>query len=442
LRKSPDPAIVLSSTSLTSYVIVMARPPSQASVLFTLIELRVYQRWRSLYVYGVADDDFTPVPNAFEYAAYKEWRASERAQTLPRNPISASDTCETESETENEDVPKVQTEMKGFVIAEKCRHPLHPAHVKQHIPRSWIEDGEIPDTPSHCPVCILALHRYLIEALSEKWKELGGPWRRAAITDNDERAKYSETLRAYHKAKVALVNAMRGFEEEVEEERKWELAHPERDIEVVKEQGAKKVLDLYERGIVYPARLAEPDQVPHATPRSKRSRTKHQTYSYDTPDNTKHRPQSAWNRGGSCYDPDSPHACPSDEGYWDTSYYSDWRFAISQCRILLMRFIPDIPELQYSDVNAGPDRGLGNPHVKALIQLVEGFLACMEPTVKERWIRCLQHIGEMFLVWQALDYEGDEAFNAWSCHGTLIGSVVEAYVRRIGDIDDEEWAAR
>jgi hypothetical protein len=62
--------------------------------------------------------------------------------------------------------------------------------------------------------------------------------------------------------------------------------------------------------------------------------------------------------------------------------------------------------------------------------------------LKECWVQRLQHIGEMFLVWQALDYEGDEAFKSWSCHSTLVGSVVEVYARRVGDIDDEEWAAR
>jgi hypothetical protein len=436
ISKFLNPVVVFLSTPLTSHVIVMARPPSQASVLFTPLELRVYQRWRSLYVYEIEDDDFTPVPNAFEYAAYKEWRANERAQDLPQNSMSASDVCETESEIENEEAPKAEEEVKGFVIAEKCRHPLHPAHVKQRVPGYWIEDGEIPDTPSHCPVCTLALHRNLIEALSEKWKELGAPWRRAAITDNDERAKYSETLRAYHKAKVALVNAMRGFEEAVEEEKEWEVAHPERDVEIVKEHGAKKALEQYETGIAYPARLAEPDQVLPATPSSKRARTKHQTYSYDTPNNTKHRPQGVWLRGGSSYDADSPHACPSDEGYWDTSYYRDWRFAISQCRILLVRYDSDTGEPQYSDKNTGPYRRLTNPHVRALIKLVERGIR--NATLNEQ---CLQQMGSMFLVWHN-GSRGEEMFNAWSYHVTLVGTVVEAYARRAGDIDDAEWAAR
>ena len=71
---------------------------------------------------------------------------------------------------------------------------------------------------SYCPVCIVQLHHNLIDALSKKWKEVGGPWRNVVLADNNERLKYSNTNRAYHKAKVDLINTMRYLEDVAEEE--------------------------------------------------------------------------------------------------------------------------------------------------------------------------------------------------------------------------------
>lgn len=239
------------------------RTPSPASVLFSPTELRIYQRWRALYVYDTSDhDDVTPVPDAFEYAAYLEYYEEERS--LPRSFIPASDAAPDNGDEAASRDKKVFDKLT-LLKADKCKHPLHPAHNKQTIPGSWIEDGEIPDTPSHCPVCTLKLHQELTDALARKWEQLGGPWRKTEL-GNDARNKYSYTCRAYAKAKVQLVNTMRGFKKDVEEEAAWETASLNRNVDQVKQHGSAKALELYQANIKYPARLAESDELAPVTP--------------------------------------------------------------------------------------------------------------------------------------------------------------------------------
>ncbi|KAF2828893.1 hypothetical protein CC86DRAFT_269639, partial [Ophiobolus disseminans] len=407
----------------------------QASVLFTPMELRMYQRWRFRYIYEESNEDFTPVPNAFEYAVYQEWHESERARCLPRNFIDASDA------TDDEDAPR-DPAPEGFVLAEKCKHALYPSSTDPpSSPGSWVEEGKIADTPSHCPVCTLYLHQNLIEALNKKWKKLGGPWRTGELV-GEERIKYSDTTHAYHKAKVDLVNTIRSFEDATEVEKKWETTQTADAITLLKGHSAAKALDLYKASITFPAHLASPDQIPPIAPGPTRSRTRTLTYSPDTPENTKHRPQAFWGRGYTSHDPDSPHACPSEEGYWDTSYFNDWRFAVSQCRILLVQYGPDSLDLIYRDMNAGPDRGMGNPHVSTLITILEAFLAKQDEGMRARWVAYLKHTTDYFLVWKSEAAEGDAVFDLFERVVSLVGSHVEEYARRIGDIDDEEWAAR
>lgn len=403
------------------------RPPSSASVLFSPVELHIYQRWRSRRVYGVSEN-FTPVPTALEYAAYQEYREQERT---PRNYAPNSETSSYDNSLDKVKLP----------VAENCQHPLHPAHIAQTVPGSWIEDGKIPDTPTHCPVCTFHLQQTLIDALGEKWKGIGGPWRRIYRTQA-ERNKYVDTNRAHAKARMNLANTIRVFEDGVQLEADWELAHPEKEVtQGVKEHGAATALALYQASIVFPARLTGPDEVPPVTLGRKRAAAKHLTYSPDTPEETNHRPSSLWFRRGS-QKTDSPHACLSEEGYWDTSNYNNWHFAVSQCRILLLRFVSLPMTLEYEDINIGPDRGQDNPHVVMLIELIEEYMATLPDDGKACWTNYLKHTEDMFLVWKSEKLEGEGVFNMFERMESLVGSHVEAYARQIGDIDDEEWAAR
>ena len=133
------------------------------------------------------------------------------------------------------------------------------------------------------------------------------------------------------------------------------MTHPDQHTGPAKEHDAAKALEEYQKSITYPARLARPKELSPCTPGATQLLTERVIYSSDTPEDTKHRPQAFWARGNTSHDPDSPHACPSEEGYWDTSYFNDWHYAISQCRILLCHYDLTSLRLMYRDLNAGPD---------------------------------------------------------------------------------------
>jgi hypothetical protein len=341
-------------------------------------------------------------------------------------------------------------EAEDALLAEKCKHPLHAAHLQvlasPSQPESHAEDGEVKELPPYCPVCTLNVHQVLIDELWQKWKELGGPWRSAHLSD-EERLKYADLTRAYHKARVDLVNMMHGFEDLVEQEANWELVHPDVDTTSTLDHSATKALEKYQKDVTYPARLVDPDALTLATPNRPRQHSKKMSYSPDTPETTNHRPQALWARSYPSHDPDSPHACRSDDEYWDTSHHNDWHFAVSQCRILLCYYDDAAsPALKYRDLNDGcVGFGMENPAVVGLIRLIETGMGTLDGAARERWVQYLNKTADIFLVFRDEEQEGDESevrFTYFQPVGELLGSQVEAYARRIGDIDDEEWEAR
>ena len=77
--------------------------------------------------------------------------------------------------------------------------------------------------------------------------------------------------------------------------------------------------------------------------------------------------------------------------------------------------------------------------------MLEEFIATHDDELKGRWIQYLKYNGDIFLVWKNVDKEGagpGAMFNTFERIESLVGSHVEAYARQIGDVDDEEWAAR
>jgi hypothetical protein len=396
----------------------MTLPRPQASVLFVPFKLRLYLRWCSQHLDADLDDPTPPVPNAYEYAAFQEWRTKERISVLPQSYI--TDALDESTQPQDEPTPK------GCKVAQICGHALHPATTP-------------PDCfdISHCPVCTYKLHTTLIAALLKKWKALGGPWRVKDTADNAERNAYNHTNRAYHAAKCALVNAMQDIEDRAALEDAWHQPY-----HIANAHGAVKALEMYKDSINFPSSNGFAPQTPFSTPAKQRLKEKKNiVYSPDTPETTKHRPQTLWSRAMSSHDPNSPHACPSDEGYWDTSHFNDWHFSISQCRILLCSY-PDAESLkmEYVDLNVPPNRGTENPAVQHLIVLLESFIAQQKRAHQERWYAYLRGTSDIFLVWRS---EGDEAmFSLWEKVGMLLGSHVEEYAREIGEIDDEEWAGR
>jgi hypothetical protein len=176
------------------------RIPPHASVLFAPYELAIYDSWRTLCFHQVNVSGITPVPTASEYADFQRWRAGERAKKLPKQKSPAPDIFETtQCLEENAD---------ESVLAEKCKHPLHPAR-SLTVPD---EEGHVIEPIPWCPTRTLEHNTALISALYTNWTELGGPWRNAALASEEERKTYSDTNRAYQRARVALVNTMATFE--------------------------------------------------------------------------------------------------------------------------------------------------------------------------------------------------------------------------------------
>ncbi|KAH4091605.1 hypothetical protein HBH48_094790 [Parastagonospora nodorum] len=413
-----------------------SRLPPNAAVLFAPVEIVDYRLWvkvtNKAKVLGV-----TVVPTAFEHAEFQQWREQwhEQLREEERARISPPDRCLTPDLSG----PEVEDEL-GFTLAEKCKHALHPAQTQV---ASFIEEGEIKESIKWCSTCTLQHHQTLISNLYTNWKKVGGPWRDGPLVEDVDRFAYQDTNRAYQTARVALVNTIPKFEAMAREEENWNLAHPEQDVGLPMAYSATQALKNYHRTLTFPARLSEV-QAPQ-TPTNKRLKEKKLEYSPDTPQDTRHRPSTLWGRYLSSHDPDSPHACASPEGYQDTSYYHNWHFCVSQCRILFCHYVDkESLLLHYHDLNAGADSGLENPHVKRLIELIERHVSNETREKEMQWRIFLKDTSDIFLVWNyptMMDVE-DGVFTHFEHVKSLVGSSVQDYARLKGEIDDEEWATR
>ncbi|KAH7078153.1 hypothetical protein BKA63DRAFT_552270 [Paraphoma chrysanthemicola] len=456
------------------------RPPHHASVLFAPFELRMYQRWRSRYIFSDLPDNNAPLPTALEYAAYQDWRAQERERCLPRNYIHASDPVDIHSDNEAEEEHR---EIDGALFAEKCKHTFHPAHIDTLAtspgPYPSVDDAGITDLPMYCPVCTIKAHQTLISAIYTEWTTFGAPWRDPPTTNPAEKAMYSATLRAYQKARVDLVNTISTISLLAEQESAWSLTHPDTNTAYLNAYTARTAVQIYNNEITYPAKLVDPNYISlslitqhlHTAGRRK----KKVTYSPTTPQSTRHRPHALWARAYPTHDPNSPHACPDPEGWVDTSRYTDWKYVIAQCRILFCYFDDDgddddhddgddgdgdkgkkkkekRKQLKYRSLNPdpiNPEFNTNNPAVQRLNTVLETWLVAQNHDVKVQWVRYLRDISDIFLVWKdekngdgienRIGEGGEEVFDGFQRVPSLLGSPVEAYARRIGDIDDEEW---
>lgn len=402
------------------------RLPPNAAVLILPVDMPKYRLWlkttRKTKVLGV-----TVVPTAFEYADFQLWRKEERARKAPPGRFLTPDMSDPEEDE------------SGFALAEKCKHALHPAHAQD----AASTEGEVKESVKWCPTCTLEHHQTLINGLYTNWTKVGGPWRDGPLVEDVDRFAYSDTNRAYQTARVALVNNISMFEAMAREEDNWNLAHPEQDVDLPMAHSATTALEKYRKTLTFPARLGDV-QAPQ-TPTTKRLKNKKLEYSPDTPEDTRHRPQTLWGRYLPTHDPESPHACTLPEGYQDNSYYHNWHFSLSQCRILFCFYVDKQGlMLHYRDLNAGADRGLENPHVKRLIEVIERHIAG-EPREKQiDWQLYLKNTSDIFLVWDYPTMMDDEnaLFTNFEHVPSLLGSNVQDYARLKGEIDDEEWTTR
>jgi hypothetical protein len=392
----------------------------KASALFVPYELALYKHWRqSALGISVESDDDILLPSAFEYMDYHEWRAKQRAIMT--------------GASEAEDASPALG-FAGFVLAERCGHPLHPGNPRPGAQREQEgeaeeEGGEDQGKIAWCAMCVVQIHLKLLPELWDKWLESGGPWRIWRPGSTGENFQIGK--RAYYMRKTDLVNDVDNLENIARLEAAWEAAHPAADVEVARAFSAKTAVEMYAKGIQFPARLADADKVVPRTPVPK-ERKKRLSYSPDTPEDTRHRSTSFFARHCTAYDPNSVYRCPGDDGWAETSFKNSWEYNVRQCRTLLCNKEPSLPNVTYHELT--DDSSKDN-----LIKGIEEWFSKMPEDWKGPWAAILLTTTDIFLVWRGPPYTegcGDD-FNNWDRVETLVGSNLEAHARQIGDVTDD-----
>jgi hypothetical protein len=394
----------------------------KASALFSPYEIGLYKHWRqsALGIAGEKDDDLL-LPTAFEYMDFLQWRPRQRAKN--------GGVAEAEEKL-------ADPAFAGYVLAERCKHPLHPGDPRLDAQRQQDneseEEGEEQDKIFWCSMCVLQIHLKLLAELWEKWLDSGGPWRvlRPGSTGED----FQVGKRAYYKRKTDLVNDVENLEDIARLEAAWEAAHPAMDVEVAHPYSAKTAAEVYAKGVQFPARLADVDRAAPQTPVNKGPK-KRLSYSPDTPEDTRHRSSAMFARNCTAYDLESPHRCPEGNGWVETSFKNSWEYNVRQCRTLLCNKDPSDPDVTYRELS--DDYSKDN-----LIKGIEEWFGKMQEEWKGPWANILLNTTDMFLVWNdpPCAEEGDTDFNYWDRAETLVDTNLEAHARQIGDISEDNDA--
>ncbi|KAF2687118.1 hypothetical protein K458DRAFT_385939 [Lentithecium fluviatile CBS 122367] len=344
-----------------------------ATTLFEQKELKYFLRWQRKFL---PPDRRHILPTALEYEDYVYWYYEELSRKLDPDFVNPR-----EAELQH-------FKHTIFEIAEKCGHSLHPAHHASQASIGAYErgeqaqyDGNTADLLQRCPMCTIEAHQRLMEKFAERWKKIGGPWR--AFTKLEKNA-YLDGREIYSYIKVPLVNDIDRLTALAKLEAEWEAAHPDEDIEVTREFSATNTVNLYFENLKIPAIIGsykdnEWGQIQEVQKKLKEARgttatsrlQRQVSFTAETLDGS-HRKRAQFWRKMRQYIP-GPHACPSPEGWANTSFMSSYPYAISQSRILLIERFPTAPEFVYRNLNCEPSFG-DNKHVDRLIELVDDWL--------------------------------------------------------------------
>jgi hypothetical protein len=402
------------------------KEPAKASALFTSHELQKYKTflYPTANTYLLADKSIL-LPTAEQYADFLAWDTQQRAR---RHGFIA---------------PPGEKKVGGEAKAKKCGHALHPGHpfVLARPPQEneeGVEEGEVEiDGVDRCPMCVLEIHLTLLAELWDKWLDVGGPWR--DLPPGVDSDSFIIAKRAYYQAKTESVNAMDAVEDVASSEATWSAANPDVDVSASKEHMATKAVEEYRQGIHFPARLADaPPQTP--PPRKTKKVKKRLSYSPETPEETRHTPNSFYSRSMTSYDTNSPHACPYDEGWADSSFNKDWEYNVRQSRLLLCDREPSVPGVTYRELT----HELSKDH---LVRALQHWFSSMDPGWVLHCTRDMIATADIFLVWKAkkdeqwYEYGEHDCFDTWNKIPTLAGSNLEAYARSVGDVDIENFEA-
>lgn len=422
--------------------------PTPASLLFKDDDLKFYLRWQ-LQQATIPPERRGDLPDAFEYADYLEWRKV--LTKIQRMPARGTLAALQERERAMDEVEKrFQLLGEGWVLAHHCKHPLHPVHPGARALQASLQaledlddeddednEGEIIEPVLRCPVCIVRAHMELSKLLMERWSDFGGPWRNVDHEKDPGALKYNFFSLAYRKAKSALVITVHAFQEWADQESEWETQHPESDIREAKDYTAtaavaKNYAECHSPGQLLPA----PEGFNSPIGKEKTPKKKKLTFTPDTPD-SRNRPNTFFSRSSSFYDKNSQYSCNNEEGWLDTSFFQDYEYTISQCRILLLIYDATAEtEVSYVDLNAGDDKG-ENEHVTRLQELVAEWASSQDEDTREHYLRQCASISDTFVVYKG-DLSGGTDFNSFMVTPTLVGTCLEEYARLIGDIEGDE----
>ncbi|CAA9966723.1 hypothetical protein PTMSG1_10082 [Pyrenophora teres f. maculata] len=389
--------------------------PVKASVLLKGDDLRHFKDfryWRSCCNPAVLDirDEYMTLPTAYEYYEFRNHCANTHLA-------------------------------KETGVAGQCRHPLHPGHpaAKSQKPEVDRANQSPKEVAQWCPLCTVKIHLGLLDALYKQWEAVGGPWHNP---DSPPRTPARhEAMRAYTVRKKDFANELLKLEDISQAEKEWENANSSisTSVEAPQKYSATKALDAYAKIVKFPGMAPAPEPISSITPFPSPGQPKKKKLSFspDVPQETRHRPCAHYFRNcPSVYDPHSPHACPSKEGWAETSFQNDLHYNLCQCRLLLCDRNPSSHgEVTYRELHDDASKDL-------LVALVEEWLENLDNQAeKQYWTRNLTATTDLFAVWKEDDVTGEELFSDWIRLEVLEGSNLEAYARAIGDLnesDDEE----
>ena len=279
-------------------------------------------------------------------------------------------------------------------------------------------------------MCILQIHLKLLGKLWDKWMESGGPWR--IIPPGGTGEDLQVRKRAYYKRKTDFVNDVDNLDDIAFSEASWEAAHPTVDVEAARSYSARAAMEVYAKSVQFPGRLAEVDEIVPRTP-TRKGKKKRLSYSPDTPEDTRHRSSGLYARRHPNYDPESPHRCPEDNGWAETSFNNDWEYNVRQCRLLLCDKDPIEKNVTYCELTDENSKDV-------LIKGIEEWFSMMQEDWKAPWINTLLTTTDLFVVWRSSpDSEGsDTDFDSWDRLEMLMCTNLEAHARRIGDLTDAD----
>ncbi|KAF2644799.1 hypothetical protein P280DRAFT_514266 [Massarina eburnea CBS 473.64] len=271
-------------------------------------------------------------------------------------------------------------EFNGFIRAQgskyaqaihPCEHPRHPSDIFSN---------------KYCPVCLYKMHENYIQFIGYAWERKGAPW-----AGNRADKEYSQIKHAHLIARMVLANDMDIVEDMAHQERKWNAEHPAHDTSNT--NSFCKVLDLYQAWV-----MQDLEDLDTVSRHSIHDPLRKVSFTNDTPDCTaeKGRPGRLWNRRSAEYTA-GRHACPSKDGWEDTSGASSYVGLLMQCKLYIVESPSDMDDTNNPPENATYAGLLGGyPHQIEVVSRIEKLQ--QETSNQREFMRYLKASDAIFLL--------------------------------------------